>query len=146
MKKINGINLCCQLPSYLQVLNEETKKGPKKLEDLLGMPSETCRHENKTNNENPNYGLQISVENLADLKGRPALAWVLVLRLRQEFRYTFFNTRKPKFEDYRWVEGKGCNKPIFHANPVELLGEESFRVLEQKHPLAKNTRDNHKSE
>lgn len=79
------------------------------------------------------------VENLADLKGRLHWPGCLFLRLRHEFRYSVFNTRKTKFEDYRWVGGKAKNKPIFHANPVELLGEESFQVLEQKHSLAKNT-------
>lgn len=41
------------------------KRGEKKLQFLLSMPSETHRHGNKTN---PNHGLQ--VDKLADLKAR----------------------------------------------------------------------------
>lgn len=47
------------------------KKAGKKLQFLLGMPSETHRHGNKTN---PSHGLRVLVEKLADLKAR--LHWL----------------------------------------------------------------------
>lgn len=43
------------------------KREKKKLQFLLGMPSETHRHGNKTN---ANHGLWVLVEKLTDLKAR----------------------------------------------------------------------------
>lgn len=60
------------MQSHLQSLNGETEKGGGNLQFLLGMPSETHRHGNKTN---PNHGLW--VDKLADLKAR--LHWSVYL-------------------------------------------------------------------